>query len=163
MLNCQSGRLSLHITPPQVELNTIASSFGCLSSLMTRLHTFLAGRVPGLVSGWRGQGTQDLGWWVGARAGGRMAGQSGPGLLGEHQGGTITEGGPSDEPPPLNAASTIPPPSPVIQDIARIPANPAIEGIPDAIAAAARAHGAEGGVVIMVVQPGERNAYDQQV
>ena len=51
----------------------------------------------------------------------------------------------------------------MIQDIARIPANPAIEGIPDAIAAAARAHGAEGGVVVMVVQPGERNAYDQQV
>ena len=77
-----------------------------------------------------------------------------PGLVAGSQGrGGITGGGSSNEPPP----------SPLIQDIARIPANPAIEGIPDAIATAARAHGVDGGVVVMVVQPGERNAYDQQV
>ena len=87
-----------------------------------------------------------------------------PGLVAGSQGrGGITGGGAFKRAPPLNAASTIPPPSPLIQDIARIPANPAIEGIPDAIAAAARAHGVDGGVVVMVVQPGERNAYDQQV
>ena len=93
-----------------------------------------AGRVPGLVGG-----CQDI---------------QNPG--GDHWGGIQTN-------LPLNEVSTCPLPSPLIQDISRIPANPAIEGIPDAIAAAARAHGAEGGVVVMVVQPGERNAYDQQV
>ena len=43
-----------------------------------------------------------------------------------------------------------------------MPDNPAITGIPAAIAAAAQAHGAPEAVVVMVVQPGERNAYDQQ-
>lgn len=51
------------------------------------------------------------------------------------------------------------------QDASRLPPNPTLEHIPDAIAAAATASGhvAAGGVVVMVVQPGERNAYDQQV
>ncbi|GIL90454.1 hypothetical protein Vretifemale_18104 [Volvox reticuliferus] len=81
----------------QVELNTIASSFGCLSALMTQLHLYMASRLPAL------------------------------------------------EP-------------------SRLPANPTLEHIPDAIAAAANSVGyrEEGGVVVMVVQPGERNAYDQQ-
>ncbi|GFR52731.1 hypothetical protein Agub_g15268 [Astrephomene gubernaculifera] len=81
----------------QVELNTIASSFGCLSALMTRLHAYMASRAGGL-------------------------------------------------------------------DASRLPANPALEHIPDALAAAAAASGhvEAGGVVVMVVQPGERNAYDQQ-
>ncbi|EFJ43050.1 hypothetical protein VOLCADRAFT_76898 [Volvox carteri f. nagariensis] len=81
----------------QVELNTIASSFGCLSALMTRLHTYMASRITSL-------------------------------------------------------------------DPARLPANPTLEHIPDAIATAATAVGLreQGGVVVMVVQPGERNAYDQQ-
>ncbi|GLC35901.1 hypothetical protein PLESTF_001238000 [Pleodorina starrii] len=81
----------------QVELNTIASSFGCLSALMTRLHNYMASRMTSLEPG-------------------------------------------------------------------RLPANPALEHIPDAIATAADSTGLrqEGGVVVMVVQPGERNAYDQQ-
>lgn len=79
----------------QVELNTIASSFGCLSALTTRLHNYIASRV------------------------------------------TVLDG-------------------------SRLPTNNAIEGIPAGLAAAAKAHGAAGGVVVMVVQPGERNAYDQQ-
>ncbi|KAG2438087.1 hypothetical protein HXX76_005696 [Chlamydomonas incerta] len=92
MLDAPSGRYL------QVELNTIASSFGCLSALMTRLHGYMAsGRISGL-------------------------------------------------------------------DASRLPPNPTLEHIPDAIAAAAAASGhvAAGGVVVMVVQPGERNAYDQQ-
>lgn len=32
--------------PPQVELNTIASSFGCLSSQVTKMHRYIAGRLP---------------------------------------------------------------------------------------------------------------------
>jgi hypothetical protein len=72
---------------------------------------------------------------------------------------------------PLPLAPSSPP-----QDASRLPPNPAIEDIPAAIAAAAAAArppaGAEAstssasqpkGVVVMVVQPGERNAYDQQV
>ncbi|GFH30925.1 glutathione synthetase, partial [Haematococcus lacustris] len=45
----------------------------------------------------------------------------------------------------------------------QLPDNAALEALPDALAAAARAQGAPGGVLVMVVQPGERNAYDQQV
>lgn len=30
---------------PQVELNTIASSFGCLSTLVARMHRYLLGRL----------------------------------------------------------------------------------------------------------------------
>lgn len=91
MLDAPSGKFL------QVELNTIASSFGCLSALMTRLHTYTASRLPQL-------------------------------------------------------------------DASRLPPNPTLEHIPDAIAAAAAASGhvSNGGVVVMVVQPGERNAYDQQ-
>ncbi len=55
-----------------------------------------------------------------------------------------------------------PPPCCHLQEASRLPPNQAIEAIPDAIAAAAKAHGAPQGVVVMVVQPGERNAYDQQ-
>ncbi|MEW5313017.1 MAG: hypothetical protein WDW38_004612 [Sanguina aurantia] len=79
----------------QVELNTIASSFGCLSSLITSLHRYTVGRGLGVA--------------------------------------------PSD-----------------------LPDNPAIDQIPAGIAAAAAASDKPGGVVVMVVQPGERNAYDQQ-
>ena len=82
----------------QVELNTIASSFGCLSTLVSQLHAFLmerAGRPP--------------------------------------------------------------------SELARLPPHDARAEIADAIAAAVRAHGADGGAVLMVVQPGERNAYDQYV
>lgn len=59
-----------------------------------------------------------------------------------------------------------------MQDAGRLPSNAAIDGIPDAIASAAAAVARNngfaspqdsGGVVVMVVQPGERNAYDQQV
>lgn len=34
-----------HPTCPQVELNTIASSFGCLSTLVARMHRYLLGRL----------------------------------------------------------------------------------------------------------------------
>ncbi|KAJ9512241.1 hypothetical protein QJQ45_012796 [Haematococcus lacustris] len=83
----------------QVELNTIASSFGCLSALTTRLHRYIVSRLP----------------------------------------------------PDTDLAHS------------QLPDNAALEALPDALAAAARAQGAPGGVLVMVVQPGERNAYDQQV
>ncbi|KAG2487617.1 hypothetical protein HYH03_013756 [Edaphochlamys debaryana] len=93
MLDAPSGKFL------QVELNTIASSFGCLSALTTRLHGYLGLRMEGL-------------------------------------------------------------------DASSLPPNPSLEALPDALAAAAAASGhmgpGRGGVVVMVVQPGERNAYDQQ-
>ncbi len=45
---------------------------------------------------------------------------------------------------------------------AALPQNAAMEGIVAALAQAAQASAAPGGVVLMVVQPGEKNAYDQQ-
>ena len=81
----------------QVELNTIASSFGCLSTLVARMHRYLLGRLG--------------------------AGAEGLGALPEHN---------------------------------------AMDAIVDAMGAAAADYSAAGRVMIMVVQPGERNAYDQQ-
>lgn len=81
----------------QVELNTIASSFGCLSTLVGRMHRYLMERS-----------------------------------------------GASHE------------------ELDNLPFNDAMSEIADALGAAAAAHGAPNGVVVMVVQPGERNAFDQQ-
>ena len=50
-----------------------------------------------------------------------------------------------------------------VQDMEGLPENLAILKIPAAISSAAAATEIKGGVVVMVVQPGERNAYDQQV
>ena len=44
-----------------------------------------------------------------------------------------------------------------------LPPNNAMDNIVDAMAAAAEDYGVPGAVMVMVVQPGERNAYDQQV
>ena len=49
-----------------------------------------------------------------------------------------------------------------MQDTAALPQNPATEGIADAIALGAREGGGDGSAVLMIVQPGERNSYDQQ-
>ena len=84
----------------QVEVNTVASSFGSLSSLTSRLHAYLLDRA-GLLTG-------------------EFAA---PGAL---------------------------------------PANRSLEGIVEGLAAAWSAYSAVEAVVVMVVQPGERNVYDQQ-
>jgi len=85
-----------------VELNTIAASFGCLSTLVSRLHRDLLSHHPGAA-------------------------------------GVALE---------------------------QLPAQDAMAGIADAIAAAHDAyvttHDAAAAATVMVVQPGERNAYDQQ-
>lgn len=81
----------------QVELNTIAASFGCLSTLVCRMHRYLLER----------------------------------------------SGAPQSV-------------------LDRLPFNDAKAELADALGAAVTAHGAPGGVVVMVVQPGERNAFDQQ-
>jgi hypothetical protein len=49
-----------------------------------------------------------------------------------------------------------------MQDTAALPQNLATEGIADAIALGAREGGGDGSAVLMIVQPGERNSYDQQ-
>ena len=80
-----------------MELNTIASSFGCLSTQVARMHRYLLGR--------------------------------------------------------LGASHA---------ELAALPEHNAMDGIVDAMGAAAAEYGQLGGVMVMVVQPGERNAYDQQ-
>lgn len=52
---------------------------------------------------------------------------------------------------------------PLVQDLAKLPANDATNELAHAIAAAVKAQGAEDAAVLMLVQPGERNSYDQQV
>jgi glutathione synthase len=96
---------------PQVELNTIASSFACLSSITSQLHHYTLQRLAA------------------------AAGSSS-----------------SDAAAALQLLSAC-----------RLPANDAMQGICRALAAAVVAAGGEGAVMVMVVQPGERNAYDQQV
>jgi len=84
----------------QVELNTIASSFGCLSTMVARMHKHLVE-----FAGLQGEITMD-----------------------------------------------------------DLPENSALDAISEALAAAVRAPAAGGddGAMLMVVQPGERNAFDQQ-
>ena len=82
----------------QVELNTIASSFGCLSSLVSKLHRYILDRCG--VSG--------------------------------------------DE---LDA---------------RLPENVSMDRIVEGLAAAVDEHGHSDKVMMMVVQPGEQNSFDQQ-
>lgn len=86
----------------QVEVNTIASSFACLSTLTSRLHTHILRRAA-----------------ASAEA--------------------------------VAAASDL---------LSRLPKNDAMAQISKAMASAVSEVG--GGAVLMVVQPGERNAYDQQ-
>jgi glutathione synthase len=81
----------------QVELNTIASSFGCLSTLVGLMHRYLLERS-------------------GASSG----------------------------------------------ELENLPPNDAMTEIASALGAAVEAHEAANGVVVMIVQPGERNAFDQQ-
>ena len=83
----------------QVELNTIASSFGCLSTQVARMHRFIIERA------------------------------------------NLQEAFPS----------------------ADLPVNTAMASISEALAAAVRVPSGEGeSAMLMIVQPGERNAFDQQ-
>lgn len=56
-----------------------------------------------------------------------------------------------------------PKPCTVIQGEDSLPANDATGEISGALVAAVKAAGVPGGVVMMLVQPGEKNSYDQQV
>ena len=82
----------------QVELNTIASSFGCLSTQVCKMHRYIVER----------------------------AGQ--PNL-----------------------------------DVSNLPENDVTSQIADAIGAAVHAYDCEGAAALFVVQPDEKNSYDQQV
>ena len=50
-----------------------------------------------------------------------------------------------------------------VQVLAKLPDNDVQAQLSDALGLAVRESGIEGAVVLMVVQPGETNAYDQQV
>lgn len=82
----------------QVELNTIASSFGCLSTLVSRMHKHILER---------------------------------------------------------SARPDV--------DLSNLPANEAMDDIADGIGAAVREFGSPDAVALFIVQPSERNSYDQQV
>lgn len=97
-----------------MELNTIAASFACLSTITTQLHHYTLGRLA-------------------AAAAANSSSSSS-----------------SAVPPELLSGE-------------RLHSNTAMQGICRALAAAVKAGGGEGAVMVMVVQPGERNAYDQQV
>lgn len=96
----------------QVELNTIASSFACLSSITSQLHHYTLQRLAAASS----SSSSDA------------------------------------------AAAAL-----QLLSASRLPSNAAMQGICRALAAAVVAAGGPGAVMVMVVQPGERNAYDQQV
>lgn len=49
-----------------------------------------------------------------------------------------------------------------MQEEAQLPENLATERIAEALAMGAREAGGQGAAVLMIVQPGERNSYDQQ-
>ncbi|TYZ63207.1 hypothetical protein PybrP1_003045 [[Pythium] brassicae (nom. inval.)] len=93
----------------QVELNTISSSFACISSLVSDLHRFLINRF--------GQELPSLEAYYALKAG---------------------------------------------EFSARLPANPAIRELPDALAAAHAHYGVQDAVIVFVVQPNEANAIDQR-
>jgi glutathione synthase len=101
----------------QVELNTIASSFGCLSTLTTQLHTYTLNRLAAAAAA-----------------------------------AATTQQQQQQDPQPLLQ----------LLDTSRLPSNEAMAGISRALAAATAAAGGPNAVMVMVVQPGERNAYDQQ-
>ena len=106
----QSPRLSLLISRSdymlhaptsamlQVELNTIASSFGCLSSLVSKLHRYILDRA--------GVSAQEID--------------------------------------------------------AQLPENVAMEVIVDGLASAVHEHGHKDKAMMMIIQPGEQNSFDQQ-
>jgi glutathione synthase len=98
-----------NLSAAQVELNTIASSFACLSSITSQLHHYTLQRLAAASSS-------------------------------------------SDAAAALQLLSA-----------SRLPSNTAMQGICRALAAAVVAAGGQDAVMVMVVQPGERNAYDQQV
>jgi glutathione synthase len=108
----------------QVELNTIASSFACLSSITRALHAHMLDRVAAGVA---------------RRRSGTRSGSS------RQEEGAL----------PLTTTAAL--------SSDRLPPNDAMAGIARALAAATVAAGGGEAVMLMVVQPGERNAYDQQV
>ncbi len=96
--SCDASQATMLLAALQVELNTIAASFGSLSTLVSRMHQYL-----------------------------------------------------------LNRAAACP------SDAPQLPENNAMDEVADALAAAVCEYGVPGAVALMVVQAGERNAYDQQV
>lgn len=98
----------------QVELNTIAASFGCLSTLVSRMHRHILERYLSMTERTAQMSADDT---------------NKPGLE------TILES---------------------------LPPNNAMEGLADALGLAVKSHNAPKGIVLMIVQPNERNAYDQK-
>jgi glutathione synthetase len=98
----------------QVELNTIAASFGCLSTLVSRMHHHILERYLSIT--------------------GRT----------DSLDGDVTDRARLDS---------------ILESL---PSNNAMDGLADALGQAVKSHGSPNSVLLMVVQPNERNAYDQK-
>ncbi len=120
----------------QVELNTIASSFGCLASVTASLHRYLLERffVPSLSLDAPGSATE-LQEFLATYL-------QGHGLLGGEK-----------EAEAAAAASAA---------LRAMPANPTLERLPGVLAKAHAYYGQPKAVVVFIVQPGERNLFDQR-
>lgn len=117
----------------KVELNTIASSFGCMSSLTASMHRHLLSRFGSEASS-AGVAIRDHAASIGidtaaaAEATTSSTAHGGAGGLGK-----------------------------------LIPQNPTLTALPGALAAAHKCYGKPEAVVLFVVQPGETNAVDQRL
>lgn len=115
----------------QVELNTIASSFGCLAAGTAGLHRYLLERYCAAGGAEDREGSlQFLASYLAAH----------PGVA-----------GPDAD---LDAAAAA--------ALAALPPNPTLQALPGAIAAAHAHYGQAQAAVVFVVQPGERNLFDQR-
>jgi glutathione synthase len=119
----------------QVELNTIASSFGCLAAGTAGLHYYLISRYCRHGLSGPGQGRN-------------LALDFLESYLAAHP-GVVPPGAAPDEAMALEA-------------LRALPVNPTLEALPEAIAAAHEYYGQGRAAVVFVVQPGERNLFDQR-
>lgn len=119
----------------KVELNTIASSFGCMSALTASMHRHLLSRF-GSESSSAGKAVRDHAASIGIDTADAAAAAAAA--------ATTTTGG-------ADGLGQL------------IPDNPTLTALPGALAAAHRCYGKPGAVVLFVVQPGETNAVDQRL
>jgi len=120
----------------QVELNTIASSFGCLASVTADLHRYLLERffLPSLALQPPSSSPDELQAFLSSYL---------------HNHGLLVP--PSFSPSAAAAAA-----------ISNLPPNPTLTQLPSALAAAHTYYNNPEALIVFIVQPGERNLFDQR-
>lgn len=120
----------------QVELNTIASSFGCLASVTADLHRYLLERffLPSLALQPSSSSPDELQAFLSSYL---------------HNHGLLL---PPSTPPSSAAAAAI----------SNLPPNPTLTQLPSALAAAHSYYNNPEAIIVFIVQPGERNLFDQR-